>query len=126
MMNNSTNDSIDISTTHYPRIYAFENEKYGYRLSTMALIVTGVILNIGLLVHLMIKKKLNVHFQYCLWHLCITNVVQYVGFVPYALVEVRDLSQGSGIIVNYAVCVIAGGKPIFSLALLLVCTYCVI
>ena len=112
-MNKSYNVSTDLPRLH---IFKGEGESNTYKSITMSLIIIGGILNFTLIVHLKKKKKLNIHFQYCLWHLCIANIVQYVGFIPYAMLEVRDVSHHLNEIGNYAVCSLVDGITIFFIA----------
>ena len=93
-----------------------QSESFAYKGITVTIILVGLTLNVTSVILHYKKKKFENHFDYCLNHLALTNIVQYIGITPYVLFEVRDVPYELTEVENYIYCSLLDGATVFFIA----------
>jgi len=94
-----------------------DNEQLTYNVIVCCLVLLGITLNVATILFYRMKNKLSNHFNFCLLHLCVANIVQYLGFIPYGCIDLRYLPWESfSDPVNRLVCGLTDGVTVFFIA----------
>ena len=79
----------------------------------ISLIVTGISLNTMYLVAYWKRSIPNTHFNYCMFHLSIANLVQFLSYMPYSLVTTDQLPTTTNWVVESIMCATLRGLSLF-------------
>ena len=109
-MHNSSNETAEMVEFFTPQ------ETVIYNATTASLMVFGTLSNTAMIVFYIKRNKVKNHFNYCVVQLCVSNIVQYIGFIPYAFVDVRQTLQNASDVENHLFCTLKDGITVFFIA----------
>ena len=78
---------------------------------TSVFLVAGVCLNLYFIC-MYYQGKMRTHYNYCLMHLSIGYLIQYIGFIPYISLDVEDFST-RGLVEKHILCALKDGISVF-------------
>jgi len=90
----------------------YPNEMRIYTVSTTLFLVVGASLNFYFICTYYWSRIRRTHFNYCLMHLSVSCLVQYLGFIPYISLDVQNFSA-RGIIADHILCALKDGLSVF-------------
>ena len=94
-----------------------DDELMSYYAIVCCLVILGIVSNTAMILFYRMKDKLNCHFNFCLIHLCVANIIQYLGFIPYGVIDLRYLPwENFSDPVNRLVCAFTDGVTVFFIA----------
>ena len=93
-----------------------QSESFAYKGITITIILVGLTLNVTSVILYCKKRKFENHFDYCLNHLALANVVQYIGVTPYVLIRAGDIPYELTEVENHIYCSLLDGVSVFFIA----------
>ena len=92
------------------------NERIIYLTANLVLITIGIVLNLMVVLFYIMNKIRPTNFNYCLTHLSVANIVQYIGFIPYVAFDVRQFPNYHGNVIQvHVLCALKDGVALFFL-----------